>query len=119
MMPTIETTQVETYTRNILSDRSMHPAVRAQHAAAALMVHVATGYGLLLDAPMQIEQETIDEFEALAQTKAALLLNDLHEQAFEPFNHEDDSVRTEFDPVLEGQFAEVVAAEGESAGETR
>lgn len=98
-MQTIETTQVDQYVQTILRDQSMTPAQRAQHAAAAISVHVMQEAVLPLDTPTPVDDERVDAMEARLEHRADVAMDGLMDQSMKAWEW------------LEKEFPEDVSAQ--------
>lgn len=90
-MKSIESTQVDAYVQQVCSDRALSPAERAQHAAAAISVHVMQEAGLLLNTPLPIEDGLIELHEEHLEAKAERSMNHLYEKSYEAFEFIEDA----------------------------
>lgn len=80
-MTTIDTTAIDGYAQDVLSDRGMSAAERAEHVAAAMYVYVMTELRLPMTTPLPVDEGFADWHEAHLVSKSAHMMNDVYEQS--------------------------------------
>lgn len=100
-MIAIDTTAIDGYAQEVLSDRSMSPAERAQNVAAAMHVYVMTEMRLPVATALPLSEEVFEAYANHLEVRAGHMMNDLYEKSFEAYEAlerlapEADSVMTE------------------------